>query len=258
MTKEEFLALKVGDFVSYECVTYAITKTTPHRFYADAVDRRASLTRVVGGMERITRCDRNGMPIRPAPTDAEKHAAWVASLKPGDEVEWKPILADGWYRGSVVGQHMGYVAVLCDGVTPTLPEANIRPIQSPQPAREVGCDYSAPSGGQSFPRRGWEDTLTHAPADTAKVRGRLIHIDKSDHVFIDGVRHLSLAAISAADAKTIDSLRADIARRDAIIAELTAKLAAMQPKSEPTQDDKRPGWDSRSLLTVRGMGRVGG
>ena len=157
----------------------------------------------------------------------DEHAAWIASLKPGDEVE---CLTYGgtWEVRQVVECPKQYIG--------------------------WGATYFWTRMGDYPPTHHWAPGAKLASFDNV----RPIQAPQPDPVLVrDGMRITigptvgDMRADLAESKNAIALLQEAVSKRDAIIAELTAKLAAMQPK-EAVHDR------SAGLLTVRPMTRVGG
>lgn len=212
-----------------------------------------------------------------AADEMANHVAWVASLKPGDEVEARRVPGDRGGDDSL-DRHRMIVGSVGDrddmfvggdthgrGMWFYSPE-NIRPVHAlhvdttscdvkisgadivppllgkvttqlydwhPIPAREAGTDH--PKHEHVYGGDGYA---------AARMLGKTVALYVDGRVAVDGEMFASTNYIAAKDAEAI-------AKRDAIIAELTERVRVLTPVERKPER-------GAGLLTMRPMTRVGG
>lgn len=210
-----------------------------------------------------------------AADEMANHVAWVASLKPGDEVEWRRGERDfrgspdgAWARGAYVGSTNTHRHVVSGWFVS--PE-NIRPVQRDAKPVYVPVDLRvdtptrfaapAPASSSSFVSDGssWhpiparEAGTDHPKHEhvyggdgyvAARMLGKTVALYVDGRVAVDGEMFASTNYIAAKDAEAI-------AKRDAIIAELTERVRVLTPVERKPER-------GAGLLTMRPMTRVGG
>lgn len=218
-----------------------------------------------------------------AADEMANHVAWVASLKPGDEVEWRRGERDfdspdgAWARGAYVGSTDTYRHVVSGWFVS--PE-NIRPVQRdakpvyvpvdlrvdtptrfaapapassssfvsdgsswhPIPAREAGTDHGWAGIGTPPPKRDY--VHDYEGTAVATMHGKTVALCADGRIVVDGEVYVSAVRMDAKDAEAI-------AKRDAIIAELTERVRVLTPVERKPER-------GAGLLTMRPMTRVGG